>query len=83
MDEYGESLVSLEETQGGLHWVAEGADGFNILLEDDMGQQTEIHVTDLVGRPLTLWRLDSDSLSQVNDFWEEWQRYEKPGLPLH
>jgi hypothetical protein len=80
---YGENLVSIEDTRGALHWLAEGIDPFEVLLIDDIGQQAEIHITDLVARPLTLWRLDADSLSQVEEYWEDWQQYGKKEVCFH
>lgn len=80
---YGENLVSIEDTRGALHWLAEGIDPFEILLIDDVGQQAEIHVTDLIACPLTMWRLDANSLSQVEEYWEDWQQYGKKEVRFH
>lgn len=80
---YGENMVSIDETRGALHWLAEGMDAFEVLLIDDVGQQAEIHITDLVARPLTMWRLDAHSLSQVKEFWDEWQQYGKKEIHFH
>lgn len=80
---YGENIVAIEDTHGALHWLAEGLDPFEILLIDDVGQQAQIHITDLVARPLTLWRLDAGSLLQVEAYWEDWQQYGKKEVVFH
>lgn len=80
---YGEVMVALEDTHGGLHWLAEGMDPYEVLLIDDVGQQTQIHITDLVARPLTMWRLDANSLLQIQEYWEDWQQYGKLGVCFH
>lgn len=80
---YGENMVSLEDTHGALHWLAEGINPFEVLLIDDVGQQTQIHITDLVARPLTMWRLDTGSLEAIEASWEEWQQYGKPAIRFH
>ena len=80
---YGENLVSIDDTHGALHWLAEGVDPFDILLIDDVGQQAQIHVTDLVARPLMMWRLDRNSMLQVEEYWEDWQRYGKQDIVFH